>query len=244
MSQARMPTKAMLLAAGLGTRMKPLTDHMPKPMVPVCGVSLVDRVLDWMARAGIEEAVVNTHYMAAMLQAHLTARSGPPAIHISHEELLLETGGGINKALPLLGTEPFFSANSDTLCIDGAVPALARLAAAWNDDAMDALLLLHPREKATGYDGKGDFFLDSQGLRRRGEAPQAPYVFTGVQLIHPRLFDSAPEGAFSMNLLYNRHIAPDGSLKRITGIVHDGHWLHVGDPAGLAQAEQWLRANR
>jgi MurNAc alpha-1-phosphate uridylyltransferase len=241
MTQGTFPQKAMLLAAGLGTRMKPLTDHMPKPMVPVCGISLIDRVLDWMAASGVKDVVVNTHYMAPMLQAHLAGRAALPAIAISHEELLLETGGGIKKALPLLGERPFFSANSDTLCIDGGSPALSRLAQAWDDSRMDALLLLHPREKAIGYEGRGDFFFTDGKLRRRGDEDLAPYVFTGVQLISPRLFDASPDGAFSMNLLYNRTIAADGTLERIGALVHDGNWLHVGDPAGLAQAETWLR---
>ncbi len=237
------PHKAMILAAGLGTRMRPLTDHMPKPLVQVNGVSLIDRVLDWALSAGISEVVVNSFYKAQMLETHLAQRVSPH-IFISREDPLLETGGGIKKALSLLGDDPFFSANSDTLCIDGATSALRRLAQAWDDSRMDALLLLHPREKAIGYEGKGDFFVADDGtLRRRGDASAAPYVFTGVQLLHPRFFDSAPEGAFSMNVLYNHKIAPDGTLHRVGGLVHDGNWLHVGDVQGLAQAEDWLRTH-
>ena len=241
MSSAFFPNHIMVLAAGLGTRMRPLTEHMPKPMVPVAGRSLIDRVLDWAALSGVEQAVVNTHYLAPMLQLHLAQRGDKPAITISHEELLLETGGGIAKALPHLGSAPFFSANSDTLCIDGASPALQRLAAQWDNSRYDALLLLHPVEKAIGYEGKGDFSLTSDGkARRRGDASSAPFVFTGVQLLHPRYFENAPEGAFSMNLLYNRGISPDGVLDRVGALVHDGQWLHIGDPKGLAEAEDWF----
>lgn len=236
-----MPAKAMILAAGLGTRMRPLTDTLPKPLVPVAGRALIDRVLDWAQASGVREAVVNTHYLADMLERQLGARAQPRMV-FSREEVLLETGGGIKKALPLLGEEPFFSANSDTLCIDGPAPALHRLAQAWDGQDMDALLLVHKVENAVGYGGAGDFFMEADGsLRRRMAAASAPYVFTGVQIIHPRLFNGAPDGAFSLNLLYNRHMKDDGTLRRVKAIAHDGGWLHVGDPAGLAQAEDWLR---
>ena len=238
-----LPQKAMLLAAGLGTRMRPLTNDTPKPLIPVNGRTLADRVLDWMQNAGITDVVVNTHYIAPKLEAHLARRSAP-RITISPEyDLLLETGGGIKKALPHLGDAPFFSANSDTLCIDGATPAPHRLHASWNDAKMDALLLLHKVEDAVGYEGRGDFFLNDDGtLRRRAKDEAAPYVFTGVQLLHPRLFAGSPVGAFSMNVLYDRGRREDGTLPRISGIVHDGSWLHVGDPEGLRLAEAWLTA--
>lgn len=234
------PQTAMVLAAGLGRRMRPLTDRMPKPLIEVAGTPLIDRVLDWLVHAGVIRAVVNGHYMADMLEAQLIKRLSP-ALSISHEQEVLETGGGICKALPLLGKGPFFAANSDTLCIDGSRPALHRLAEVWEDALMDALLLLQPRETAIGYDGQGDFFMESDGaLRRRGDAPGAPYVFTGVQLLHPRLFAKAPKGAFSMNELYNRGMTADGTLLRVYGLVHDGNWLHVGDPKGLQLAENWF----
>lgn len=240
MTLSPFPHTAMVLGAGLGKRMRPLTEHMPKPLVPVAGIPLIDRVLDWLQAAGITRTVVNGHYMADMLEAHLALRH-TPAISFSREALLLETGGGIRNALPLLGDAPFFSANSDTLCVDGPRPALHRLAQAWDDSRMDALLLLHPIGQAVGYEGKGDFFADGKGnLRRRGDAAQAPFVFTGVQLLHPRLFAQAPQGAFSMNLLYDRDRPADGTLYRVAGLVHDGSWLHVGDPEGLAKAERWL----
>lgn len=230
------PEKGMVLAAGLGTRMRPLTLRTPKPLIEVAGIPLIDRVLDWMGQAGVRDAVVNTHYLADQIESHLRRRSAP-RIAISPETgLRLETGGGIARALPLLGDAPFFSANSDTLCLNGDNHALLRLARAWDDETMDALLLLHPVEKAVGYEGKGDFFLSDAGrLTRKGMENAAPYVFTGVQLLHPRLFTNSPAGAFSMNILYDR------AMPRIRGLVHDGHWLHVGDPEGLAAAESWLK---
>ncbi len=234
---------AMVLAAGLGTRMRPLTDHVPKPLIKVAGISLIDRTLDWLAASGISEAVVNSYYQAELLEAHLAKRA-TPKVQISRETTVLETGGGIRQALPLLGTAPFFSVNSDVICIDGKIPALHRLSQAW-DDTADALLLVHPVAAAVGYDGPGDFFLDAGGtLRRRLDAPSAPFVFTGVQLLHPRLFDHAPDGAFSLNVLYNREMQSDGTLPRIRALRHDGHWLHIGDPPGLAAAERWLAAHR
>lgn len=234
------PTHAMVLAAGLGLRMRPLTEHMPKALVKVDGRTMIDHALDWLADSGVGNAVVNSFYLAEMLEAHVGTRK-KPLIHISREEVLLETGGGIKKALPLLGAQPFISLNSDTICLDGKTPALQRLQQAWNDASMDALLLVQPVEKAVGYEGKGDFFVSEDGsIRRRDDAPSAPYVFTGVQLLHPRLFIGAPEGPFSMNLLYNRDVRKDGTLARICALVHDGDWLHIGDPAGLKLAEAWF----
>lgn len=234
------PDKAMVLAAGLGLRMRPLTEHLPKPLVPVAGTTLIDRALDWVASAGVKEAVVNTHYLAPKLEAHLAHRSAPK-IHISYEEIVLETGGGIKKALPFLGDKPFFSLNSDVICLDGPSSALQRLSQCWNDNSMDALLLVQPVEKATGYEGAGDFFVEQHGaIRRRGKEASAPFVFTGIQLIHPRLFQGAPEGPFSLNVLYNRGITNNNTLKRVYALPHDGEWLHIGDPRGLEQAEAFL----
>lgn len=228
----------MVLAAGLGTRMRPLTNTKPKPLIEVAGITLLDRVLDWMAAAGITETVVNTHYLAPQIEAHVQSRTTPHIILSSEADQLLETGGGIAKALPHLGDTPFFSANSDTICLDGETPALARMAQGWDDASMDALLLLHPVEKAIGFEGPGDFSMGANGeLTRRGTNPSAPYVFTGVQLLHPRLFRNLPTGPFSMNLLYDR------ALTRVRGLVHDGNWLHVGDPQGLADAESWLKTH-
>lgn len=226
----------MILAAGLGLRLRPLTETRPKPLIEVAGRTMLDRALDHLVAAGIGSAVVNCHYLAEQIKAHVAGRESPD-IRLSHEEVLLETGGGIAKALADLGEGPFFAANADIIWSDGATPALARLVAHWNDDTMDALLLIHPAERAVGYDGAGDFHLDETGgLRRRGADKAAPYVFTGVQLLHPRLFDGAPSGAFSMNVLYDRALAAG----RLHGVVHDGEWYHVGTPAALADADALL----
>jgi MurNAc alpha-1-phosphate uridylyltransferase len=241
---ADMPRRAMALAAGLGLRMRPLTERMPKPMVPVAGSTLIDRTLDWLHGSGIDTTVVNTAYLAEMLEAHLATRRAPRII-VSREEVPLETGGGIFRALPHFENVPFFAVNSDALTLDGASPALPRMAKQWQDKHMDALLLLHPAEEAVGYDGEGDFFLERDGrLRRRQQGEQAPYVFTGVQILHPRLFREAPASPFSMNLLYNRLMDKEGRLPNIAGLVHDGAWLHVGDPEGLRKAEQFLSGQK
>ena len=230
-----MPEMAMVMAAGFGTRMRPLTLKLPKPLIEVHGKALIDHTLDLLAASGIKEVVVNSHYLAELLEEHLRQRKATPRIIISREETLLETGGGIKKSLSLLGDSPFFSLNSDVICIDGREPLLKRLWDAWDDSRMDALLLLHKVSEAIGYDGKGDFFLQDDGtLRRRLADETAPYVFTGLQIISPRLFDDSPDGAFSLNVLYNKN------LPRIGAIINDGAWLHVGDIAGLKQAEIWL----
>ena len=229
-----MPSTAIILAAGRGLRMRPLTEHLPKPLVEVSGRALIDYALDFVHDGGIEEAVVNTSYLAEMLEAHLSKRH-TPSVRISRESTPLETGGGIAKALPLLGPGPFYSLNSDAITLSGAQHPFQRLHDAWNDADMDALLLLQPTGQALGYHGQGDFFLHPEGaLTRRAEAEFAPYVFTGVQLLHPRLFNGAPHGAFSLNTLYNRN------PRRIRAIVHDHAWLHVGDLAGLRVAESAL----
>lgn len=223
-------------------RMRPLTDTLPKPLIKVAGRSMLDRQLDLVEAYGVEEAVVNVSYLGGLIVSHLSKRTSP-RIRISEEEVMQETGGGIVRALPWLGDEPFFAMNSDVILCNGSqAPALDRLAAAW-DDSMDVLLLLHLRERAIGFDGPGDFFLQPDGKtpRRRGNATEAPFVFTGTQILHPRLFKDVPEGAFSMNLLYDRGKSEDGVLPRVSTIIHDGDWLHVGDPDGLAQAETYFR---
>jgi MurNAc alpha-1-phosphate uridylyltransferase len=227
--------KAMVMAAGLGKRMRPLTEYIPKPLIEVAGITLIDRTLDWLSASGIEGAVVNTHYLYGMLEAHLALRSRP-RILISREELLLETGGGIQHALPLLGSDAFFSVNSDVICMDGPTPALARLADCW-DTSTDMVLLVHPVDKAIGYYGSGDFFVNGKEIIRRGDKAQAPFVFTGIQLLHPRIFVDTPTGSFSLNLLYDRALA-HGRLK---AVIHDGQWLHIGDPQGIQDAEAILR---
>ena len=230
-------TRAFVLAAGKGTRMRPLTDRVPKPLVEVAGRPMIDFVLDRLAAAGVEEAVVNTHHLAALVEAHLAGRARP-RIRISREAALLETGGGLARALGHLGPAPFFTVNSDGLWRESATPALSRLAAAWDDAAMDALLLVHAREAAVGYDGVGDFELARDGrlARRRGDA--APFAFMGVQLLHPRLLRDAPDGAFSLNRLYDRALAAG----RLHGLAHAGDWFHVGTPEALAMAERAFAA--
>jgi len=231
------PRRAMVLAAGLGLRMRPLTETLPKPLVALAGRSLLDRALDALAAAGVADAVVNTHYLPHLIAAHVAGRAAP-RIALSPEDALLETGGGVKRALGLLGSGPFFVVNADIAWADGPRPALARLAAAWDDAAMDALLLVQPVARAPGYDGAGDFTLDEGGRLARRNGPTAPFVFTGVQMLHPRLFAAAPEGAFSLNLLYD---AARGN-GRLFGLVHDAAWYHVGTPAALAEAERLIAA--
>ena len=228
---------AMVLAAGLGTRMKPLTERLPKPLVLVAGRTLLDRALDRLAEAGVETAVVNLHHLGDMIADHLKGREKPKIV-LSREQERLETGGGVRNALPLLGGGPFFAVNADVLWLNGPYDALARLKSHWRDAEMDALLLLHETTVAFGYDGAGDFLADPAGkLARRPEREIAPYLFTGVQVLHPRLFRDCPEGAFSLNVLYDRAI----TAGRLHGIVHDGEWFHVGTPEGLAEAENYMR---
>ena len=232
------PRHAMVLAAGLGLRMRPITDKLPKPLVPVLNRTLLDRTLDRLEEAGVREAVVNVHHLGEMIERHLRDRRAP-RITLSVEETRLETGGGVAKALPLLGDTPFVVANGDVLWLDGPRPALDRLAAAWDDERMDALLLLHPTAEAFGYRGDGDFLMDPEGrLVRRPQREIAPYLFAGVQILHPRLFEDQPAGSFSLNLLYDRAI----ERGRLFGVLHDGEWFHVGTPEDLAVAENYMRA--
>jgi N-acetyl-alpha-D-muramate 1-phosphate uridylyltransferase len=227
----------MVLAAGRGVRMRPLTDHAPKPMIEVAGRSLIDRALDRLEEAGVQKIVVNTSYKADILEDHLRERHGAKIL-FSREEEALETGGGIARALHHFGGQPFFAVNGDIIWLNGAELALKRLAAHW-DDSADALLLLHPVSQATGYDGKGDFELGPSGaLTRRAPDKSAPYVYAGVQLLHPRLFEGCPKGAFSLNVLYDKALT--SSPPRIRALVHDGAWLHVGDAEGLRLAEIYL----
>ena len=234
---ADVPTRAMVLAAGLGLRMRPLTQTLPKPLLDVGGETMLDHALNRLADAGVTEAVVNTHWLPEKIETHLERRAlakAPPRTVISREDDLLETGGGIAKALPHFGGEAFYVVNADIVWRDGTIPALHRLARAWDGERMDALLLLTATVRATGYDGSGDFLMDSVGLlTRRPERTVAPFVFTGVQIVHPRLFDGGPGGAFSMNVLYDRAL----EAGRLSGIAHDGDWYHVGTPAAIAEAE-------
>ena len=222
---------AMVLAAGRGTRMRHLSKARPKPLTVLAGRTLLDRVLDHLEAAGVERIVVNTHYMGEMITEHLSKRSG---IILSPEDVLLETGGGVRQALPHLGDGPFYVINSDAVWGNGPAPALRRLAAAWRDETMDALLLCQCMVAVAGTSGRGDFFLDPLGrVRRRDSREIAAFLFAGVQILHPRLFAGSPEGAFSLNRLYDAAAATN----RLYGIVHDGEWYHVGTPEQLQQAE-------
>lgn len=230
------PRRAMVLAAGLGLRMRPLTERLPKPLLPVAGRTLLDHALDRLAAAGVEAAVVNTHHLADQVARHLATRAHPRVI-LSHEPELLETGGGVAKALAELAPGPFYVINSDSFWFDGERGALERLAAAWDERRMAALLLLQEVERANGYAGAGDFHLAPGGrLQRRREGERACFLFTGIQLLSMRLFDGAKVERFSLNRLYDRAI----DAGRLYGLVHDGAFFHVGTPEGLALAEQAL----
>ncbi|MGE0717454.1 MAG: nucleotidyltransferase family protein [Alphaproteobacteria bacterium] len=235
-----MPTRAMVLAAGRGTRLRPVTDTLPKPLVAVAGETLIDRILDRLAEDGVADVVVNLHHLADRLAVHLAGRSSP-RITLSREDVLLETGGGVRHALPLLGAAPFFVVNGDVLWRNGKRSALERMAAAWDDAEMDALVLLQRTVSAVGYDGNGDFMLTQGGRVRRPDAGEIPpYLFAGLQILHPRLFADTPEGPFSLARLYDRAAAAG----RLGGIVHDGEWYHIGTPEALHEAEEVLRHAR
>jgi MurNAc alpha-1-phosphate uridylyltransferase len=234
--------KAMILAAGLGKRMRPLTLTTPKPLIPVVGKPLIDWALDWLVAAGIREVIVNTSYLAETLEAHLAGHRAPHIRFSREEPEPLETGGGIKKALSLIGAEPFLVMNSDNIyqSKNGAEHPVHQLAAAWRQD-LDFLMLLHPRETAIGWSGNGDFIRAEDGRIRRPRAGEtAPYIFTGVEIIHPRIFAGSPEGAFSLNYFWQRLTGEEGWMQRIGSIVHEGTWLNVGDLEGLKHAEAYL----
>lgn len=226
--------RAMVLAAGLGQRMRPITDTLPKPLVQIGGKAMLDHMLDRLADAGVEEAVVNVHHLAWQVEARLADRS-QPRITISDERAeLLETGGGVKKALPLLGAAPFFHVNSDALWRETGRPAMQAMVEAWEPERMDMLLLLADRQTSIGFDGAGDFFLGDDGrLARRGSAASAPWVYAGVAILKSELFADTPDGPFSLNLLFDRAIARG----RLFGERLDGRWLHVGTPDAIAPAE-------
>jgi N-acetyl-alpha-D-muramate 1-phosphate uridylyltransferase len=229
---------AMVLAAGFGTRMGALTRTRPKPLLAVGGRALIDHALDAAAAAGVRRAVVNLHYLGAQIRAHLAARMAPAVVFSEEAPEILDTGGGIVQALPLLGPRDFFALNSDAL-FAGRNP-LGVLAGAWQPDRMDALLLLVPVERARAYTRAGDFFLDEEGAvpRRRGSAPIAPLVFCGAQVLSPRALAGAPPGAFSLNLVWDRSIGEG----RLAAVTYPEEWVDVGTPEGLAEAERALVA--
>jgi N-acetyl-alpha-D-muramate 1-phosphate uridylyltransferase len=228
------PDHAMVLAAGLGTRMRPVTDAMPKPLVPVAGKPLLDHVLDKLADAGVGDAVVNVHYFAEQIEQHLAGRRAPRITISDERSQLLNTGGGVCAALRLLGPAPFFLLNSDTLWIDGVDANLNRLARAFDPARMDALLLLAPTATSVGYVGRGDFAMDPAGvLRRRREREVVPFVYAGAAVLTPGMFADAPAGPFSLNLLFDRAI----EAGRLCGLRLDGVWMHVGTPEAIMAAE-------
>jgi MurNAc alpha-1-phosphate uridylyltransferase len=232
------PKIAMVMAAGLGTRMRPLTDDRPKALVEVGGKALIDHMLDRLVAAGVETAVVNVHYFADLVEAHLARRTAPRIVISDEREGLLETGGGLRKARPLLGEAPIFVANIDAVWTEDAGSVLAGLAAAWDPEVMDALLLVAPMARTLGFDGPGDFFMDERGaLAFRGEAPSAPFAFAGVHITKPQAVDAQPIESFSLRRIWR----PMAEASRMHGFALAGEWMHVGDPQALADAEQALR---
>jgi N-acetyl-alpha-D-muramate 1-phosphate uridylyltransferase len=234
-----MPTSAMVLAAGLGTRMRAHNGNIPKPLVEMGGKSLIDYSLDRLADAGVERAVVNVHHLADVLERHLATRKRPQIVISDERSTLLGTGGGIAKALPLLGNAPFFLVNSDTVWLDGVKPNFVRLAETFDADAMDALLLLAPTAGSVGYAGRGDYAMLPDGrLRRRAENQVVPFVYAGAAILAPALFADAPADAFSLTLLFDRA----GANGRLFGLRLEGVWMHVGTPEAVAAAEAALAA--
>jgi N-acetyl-alpha-D-muramate 1-phosphate uridylyltransferase len=234
-----MPNRAIVLAAGLGTRMRPYNGHIPKPLVEIGGKSLIDYSLDRLADAGVESVVVNVHHLADILERHLAPRQRPH-IEISDERgELLGTGGGIAKALPKLGDAPFFLVNSDTVWLDGVRPNFTRMAEAFDPRTMDAMLLLAPTTNSIGYTGRGDFAMLPDGrLRRRKESEVVPFVYAGAAVLSPELFADAPKGAFALTVLFDRAAERD----RLFGLRLEGVWMHVGTPEAVAAAEAALAA--
>jgi MurNAc alpha-1-phosphate uridylyltransferase len=235
---AKVPETAMIMAAGLGKRMRPLTATKPKPLIEVSGKALLDHVLEKLRIAGVKRIVVNVHYLADALEAHLESRDHGLEVVISDErDLLMETGGGLVKAAPLIDCDPFLALNSDNLWIDGPADTIKLLASQWDDSRMDALLLLVPQARALGHKGMGDFHMDREGrIRRRDKSHVAPFVFTGIQVASKRLLRDAPEGPFSTNLLWDRAIAEG----RAFGAVHQGLWFDVGTPQSIPYTEAAL----
>jgi MurNAc alpha-1-phosphate uridylyltransferase len=234
------PTKAMVLAAGLGLRMRPLTDNLPKPLVPVAGQPLLDHVLDKLAAAGVTEAVVNVHYLPDQIIDHVATRTKPKITISDERDQVLGTGGAVVKALPLLGSEPFYHLNADTMWIDGVQPNLARLAEAFNPARMDILLLMAPTANSIGYAGCGDYAMLTDGaLRRRKENQVVPFVYAGVAILSPALFKDAPSGEFSLTKLFDKA----NEQERLFGLRMEGVWMHVGTPDAVRAAEDAFLAS-
>ncbi|TMK42814.1 MAG: nucleotidyltransferase family protein [Alphaproteobacteria bacterium] len=229
------PTKAMVLAAGLGVRMRPLTDNIPKPLVRVAGQPLLDHVLDKLGNAGVTEAVVNVHYLPDQIIEHTKRRTRPRVLISDERDQVLGTGGGVVKALPLLGEAPFFHVNSDTMWIDGVRSNLARLAETFDPDGMDILLLMAPTTSSIGYGGRGDYAMLPDGaLRKRREHQVVPFVYAGAAIMSPSLFAGAPKGEFSLTKVFDRA----NEQERLFGLRLDGVWMHVGTPDAIHAAEE------
>jgi N-acetyl-alpha-D-muramate 1-phosphate uridylyltransferase len=236
--EAKVPATAMVMAAGKGTRMRPLTATRPKPLIEVAGTTLLDHVLDHLRIAGVGRVVVNVHYFADALEAHLKSRAGDLEVVVSDErDHLLETGGGLMKAKPLLRDDPFLCVNTDNIWVDGPVDGIRLLASHWDDDRMDALMLLVPLARANNHHGRGDFHMDPWGrLSRRKPGRVAPYVWTGIQMLSQRLLKDPPGDAFSTNIFWDRAIAEG----RCFGVVHQGLWFDVGTPPAIRKTEAML----
>lgn len=233
------PSHAMILAAGLGTRMRPLTATTPKPLIEVNGRALIDHGMDRLAEVGVKTCVVNVHYLADLVEVHVQRRSDMDIVVSDERDVLLDTGGGIRKALPYLGNEPFFQMNSDTAYwIEGVKPNLEHMIDTWDDSRMDVLLLLAETVNAIGYSGRGDFEMAVDGsLTRRAERNVTPFAYAGAAILHPRLFENTSEGAFSMNRLFDRAMEKG----RLFGVQMEGIWLHVGTPEAIQDAERAVR---
>ena len=235
---AAVPATAMVMAAGLGKRMRPLTATRPKPLIQIAGTTFLDHVLDHLREAGVIRIVVNAHYLADALEAHLAANAGGLEVIVSDErDQLRETGGGLVKALPLIPDDPFLCVNTDNIWIDGPVDSLKQLAAAWDDARMDVLMLLIPLARATNHVGSGDFHMDAVGhLSRRKPGRVAPFVWTGIQILSKRLIVDPPSDAFSTMVFWERAI----TQRRAFGIVHQGLWFDVGTPGAIPKTEAIL----
>ena len=232
-----LPTSAMVLAAGMGVRMRPLTDRMPKPLVEVAGKPLLDHVLDRLAEVGVERAVVNAHYLGDQIISHVAARQQPKVVISDERDAILGTGGAVVRALPLLGDQPFFHLNADTMWIDGVRPNLARLAEAFDPQTMDILLLMAATASSIGYEGAGDYAMAPDGsLKRRKEHQVVPFVYAGAAIMKPHLFSNAPQGAFSLTQIFDEA----NEQGRLFGLRLDGTWMHVGTPDAIGAAEEAL----
>ncbi len=229
---------AIVLAAGFGTRMYPYTKELPKPLIKVNGQPLIDYAINHLEHGGVKKVIVNLHYLGTQIERHLSARKGLDIFFSWETGIPLETGGGVKNALPILGEKPFWVVNSDSIWLNGPFDMMARMISIWDENQMDVLVLLHSTVESYGYNGVGDFILDPDGKARRPDENEvSPWLFTGIQIIHPRAFKGAPDGPFSLNKIYDSAI----SGGRLFGIVHDGEWFHIGCPDGYAKAEKYMR---